>query len=90
MIQLNGDMAIKADKRSFSICFRRNKHGKEVWASEFYFTDLDHLLSKLVNLAIARGIDEGSWEAVRRRVDETKALIREKMDLILSQTPWHA
>ena len=90
MIQLNDDMAIKADNRNFSVCFRRKKHGKEVWTPEFYFTDLDHLLNKLVNLAIARGINEGSWEAVRNRVDETKAMISKQMDLILSQTPWHA
>jgi hypothetical protein len=85
MIKITNDVAINADRRSFSICFRYIYKGKSSWRAEYYFTDMDQLFKKLVNLAIVDGINEGSWASVGRRVEETKAMIEEKMALIVSR-----
>jgi hypothetical protein len=87
MIQITEDIGIRADRRCFSLCFRRQKKGKEVWEAESYFSDLDHLFRKLINLAVVAGVNEGSWEAVSKDNAEMKAAISEKLDQILSISP---
>lgn len=81
MIKLSPNMAIKADKRSFSICYLRTHVDKktgdtvENWVPEFHYSEPDSLFKKLINLAVSEGIQAGSWGAVRKSVDAAKTQI---------------
>jgi Mor family transcriptional regulator len=81
MIILSDIMAIKADKRCFSICYLKkhtdSKTGElvENWQSEFYFTDPESLFRKLIKLAVYEGINTGSWEAVRKSIEAAQTQI---------------
>jgi len=84
MIKINDDLAVKANKRSFNLCVPVKKGGKLVWQQTYFFTDLNQLFKKVINLALAKGIQDGSWETVAKRLEEVKKDIDDKMDLILT------
>ena len=84
MIQVSENYRIDADSRCFTIYRKTKVKGKIVWKSEFYFTSLEHVFQKLINLSVAKGIDAGSWKAVAKEVSETKKLIKDKMEVLTS------
>ena len=81
MIKITDTMAIKADKRSYSICFFKTwidkKTGKEKsdWKPEFHFTEPEHVFMKMIKLAVAEGINDGTWFHVLAKVEDAKATI---------------
>ena len=84
MIQITANYAIDANMSCFTICKKGKRKGKTSWEPEFYFTSLEHVFQKLISLAVARGIEKGSWEHVWREVSETNKLIKEKMAVLTS------
>ena len=81
MIKITDTMGIRASKRSYTICFRKiyidEKTGaeKEKWEPEFFFTEPEHLFIKMIKLAVAEGINDGTWYNVLCRVEDAKATI---------------
>lgn len=90
MIQLTDTLALKADKRSFMLCTARKRKDRTDWEAEFYYSDPEPLFRKLALLAMAQGIEEGSWETVARRLVEIQAVIEGNLSRILSLLPRYA
>lgn len=83
MIQINDKYAIKADNMSFKVATVGFDKGVKTFRTRWYFNKLDHTLDKILDLAVADGIDQGSWAAVldeiqkvRIKIDEIIALFR--------------
>lgn len=62
--------------------------GEVEWRDQYFFSDVPAAIDKLVDIAVLRGLDKGSWQAV---VDEIKAAradisaIREQLKVEVSE-----
>lgn len=71
MIQINRRWAIKRSKMAVSLCKSLKVKGKIEWREQYYYSDVPAAMEKLIDIAVLRGIDKGSWQAV---VDEINAV----------------
>jgi predicted nucleic acid-binding OB-fold protein len=74
MIQINRSYGIRTGvaNTSITLCKSHEKKGEIIWIDIAYFNDLYQALDKLVNLAVLKGIDRGSWRAVVEEVAKAR------------------
>ena len=70
MIQINKRWAIRKSKMAICLSKSIKVQGEVKWIDQYYFSDIPAALDKLVDIAVLKGLDRGSWQAV---VDEVKA-----------------
>lgn len=75
MIQINKRWAIRKSKMALCLCQSQKRHGEIIWIDRYFFSKVADALEKLVDMAILRGIEKGSWEDVVSEVKQTRAEI---------------
>jgi len=75
MIQINKRYAIKPNKSAVALCKSYMVKGKKEWREVGYYNDIPGALDKLSHLAVLRGIDQGSWEAVISELEQLRVEI---------------
>lgn len=76
MIQINKRWGIRTSgTNAVSLCKSIMVKGEKRWNDEYYFANIPQALNKLVDMAVMRGLDKGSWDAVISELEQTRAEI---------------
>lgn len=73
MIQINKRWAVKRSKMAVSLCKSYKVKGELEWREMYFFSNIPQALEKLVDMAVLRGLDKGSWKDVITEVQAVRA-----------------
>ena len=75
MIQINKRWGIRTGNMSVCLCKSFMVKGEKEWRDMYHYADINQALERLIDFAIMRGIDQGSWESVIAEVRQTRGEI---------------